>query len=405
MRKKKTAAAPDLPGKIYVFSNVEYPEERKLEVGPNDLLIFLNKAASSSYYADAPCRKEVWRRTASADYGVDVPGCVNRCVFDSTPDGPAMPAEFIDDLKAHYDWNYPIKQGKTRCMTTGYMVVKYLQAQYPDRELVLVNFGFAVAKSTYRCPWHNWDFEAAELGKLPHVFTAELRTPPEFVYCADANYLPQVEMSAASVLRFNPDAHITIVSASPLETKFENIVVDCSAYKFRPQRSGHLSEAAYLKLLLPDALKLDKCIYLDGDTLCRGSIAELWATPVDFIGLCHSHDAGIRQAQQIGADLYGLTAVMLLNLNALREVNFTAITLYAQEHFRFPATPWYCDETVINCCFGDRFTFLPLRWCWCVDRRYDAYPDRIDPRTAVIAHYIGGNRAKQREDFDRMMRQ
>ena len=37
---------------IYIFSNVEYPEERKITPEKGDLLVFLNKAASISYYKD-----------------------------------------------------------------------------------------------------------------------------------------------------------------------------------------------------------------------------------------------------------------------------------------------------------------------------------------------------------------
>ena len=58
-------------------------------------------------------------------------------------------------------------------MTTGYMVTKWMQQLYPDKEIYLVNFGYEVQKSTYRCPWHNWKFEAEQLAGFKHIFLEE----------------------------------------------------------------------------------------------------------------------------------------------------------------------------------------------------------------------------------------
>lgn len=156
--------------KIYVFSNVRYPEENKIVPGPDDILVFLNKAASVGYYSDFPNRI-LYRRSPSEEYGKPIPGCDNRTVFGGGPND--IPKKFVDELKRGYDWNYPIEQGKVRCATTGYMVVKYLESIYPDREIVLVNFGYGVEKSTYRCPWHNWTFEAEQLKPFRHLYLEE----------------------------------------------------------------------------------------------------------------------------------------------------------------------------------------------------------------------------------------
>ena len=82
---------------IYIFSNVEYPEERKISPGKGDLLIFLNKAASISYYKDHP-RKMVIRRMNEDSYGSVVPGIRNMVVFgDKSSD--RIPPGFIQKLK------------------------------------------------------------------------------------------------------------------------------------------------------------------------------------------------------------------------------------------------------------------------------------------------------------------
>jgi len=158
------------PPVIYIFSNVKYPEENKIIPRTPDLLVFLNKAATIGYYADHK-NKLVYHRSPKPDYGEEVMCCPNRYVFDAGK--ASIPKDFVDELKKTYDWNYPIEDGKIRCMTTGYMVVKYLQHLYPEREIVLVNFGYEVQHSTYRCPWHNWKFEAEALGKFRHLFLEE----------------------------------------------------------------------------------------------------------------------------------------------------------------------------------------------------------------------------------------
>ena len=168
---------------IYVISNVDYPEGKRIRPQPDDLLVFLNKARTARYYSDHPSRKKMCiRRSPEPSYGSDIPGIETRFVFSGPPD-KTVPGEIIARLKKFYDWNYEIEPGKTKCATTGYMAVKYLESLYPGEEIVLVNFGFDVKNSTYRCPWHNWQYEARELAKFKHIYTAELReseaAPPE----------------------------------------------------------------------------------------------------------------------------------------------------------------------------------------------------------------------------------
>lgn len=170
MRNAAPAAAgkSDSIGKIYIFSNVQYPEKNKITPDPEDLLIFLNKATTIGYYADHK-RKIVYHRSPKEDYGRRIDGIRNFYVFNGGPVS-GIPRDFIKELKTKYDWDYEIEPGKVKCMTTGYMVVKWIEHKYPDRELVLVNFGYEVQKSTYRCPWHNWKFEADDLAKMSHIF-------------------------------------------------------------------------------------------------------------------------------------------------------------------------------------------------------------------------------------------
>lgn len=173
--------------KIYIISNVEYPIQNRLMVEQDDLLVFLNTAKSIRYYNEHK-NKIVFHRSPEESYGEVVEGCDNFYVFGQNRE---IPDTFIKQLKATYDWFYQIEEGKVKCATTGYMVAKYLQYKYPDSEIILVNFGFEVSKSSYRCPYHNWKFEAKELSEFKHIYTAKIadRSDKMKIYYKTAGWL------------------------------------------------------------------------------------------------------------------------------------------------------------------------------------------------------------------------
>lgn len=383
---------------IYVFSNVEYPEENRIHPNKEDLLVFVNKANSITYYKDH-INKIIFRRMPKPEYGEGYEGVESFFAFEG-PKDHTIPKDIMDKIKKEYNWDFDIEKCKVRCCTTGYMCIKYIEAKYPDQEIVLVNFGYEVKNSTYRCPWHNWKFENEELSKYKHIYTAPTMEHPkiEIVYGSDQNYLDRVNMSATTVLKNNPNAHITVLSESPLKTEYDNIVVNIKGIKFKGTE-GRLSNAAYLRLFIPEYLPYDKVIYLDGDCLCRAPLDPLWNMDIPYIGLCHSHDVGIKQAEEIGIPKYGMSAVMVMNLPALKSIEFTKTALYAMQHFKFPKTHWYCDETLLNCCFYDYFKFLPTKWCYCFNRSYSKYGERLTSNDANIVHFIGGQYEAQKEFF------
>lgn len=160
-----------MKNKIYIFSNVKYPRKNRIRPEPGDMLVFLNSAVSASYYLGCPNIRFCYHRSPEPDYGQRTLGCINNYVFDAHNLGYGIPADFVERLKASYDWDYPIETEKNRCMTTGYMVVKWIEYLFPESDIILVNFGFEVKHSTYRCPWHNWRYEADRLQTYQHIYT------------------------------------------------------------------------------------------------------------------------------------------------------------------------------------------------------------------------------------------
>lgn len=149
--------------KIYIFSNV--PSENILPVEDDALLVFLNTAVPADKYADHP-NKCVFHRANKTDYGEVRNDMLNCYVFGNNGIGNAE----IQRIKSDYDWNYEIEPGKVKSCSTGYMVTLHLQNKFPDAEINLVNFGFEVQCSTYRCPWHNWQFEDKRLSTFKHLY-------------------------------------------------------------------------------------------------------------------------------------------------------------------------------------------------------------------------------------------
>lgn len=153
--------------KIYLFSNVD--STSTVPVTSNDLLVFINKAIPADKYANHPHRV-CFHRSAKDEYGerrFDMP---NRFVFGVN----GISSTEIDQIKAGYDWDYTIEEGKVKSCSTGFMVAKHLIRHFTDSKLILVNFGLNVINSTYRCPWHNWEYESKELEQYPHVYTTEV---------------------------------------------------------------------------------------------------------------------------------------------------------------------------------------------------------------------------------------
>ena len=156
-------------GRVYIISNCEYAEKDKIQTGKDDLLIFINKAKSASFYSG---HKACFHRDPGESYGTDSDISMRHYyVFDKKLKIDHIPGDFIKKLKKDYDWNYPIEEKAVRSATTGYMVTMYLRYLLPNARITLVNFGYDVKKSSYRCPWHNWEFEAEKLKNMEHICT------------------------------------------------------------------------------------------------------------------------------------------------------------------------------------------------------------------------------------------
>lgn len=165
---------PDFKEKVWIISNCDYSQKKLVPAGDDDILVFLNKAKSLSWYNHK--HKVVFHRSPEESYGTNADKTAEHfyCFKGKGESVQFIPPSAIREIKAAYDWNFPIEEGKVRSATTGYMVVEFLKKILPSASIVLVNFGYEVKNSSYRCPWHNWEFEAKQLEKYQHFYTSDV---------------------------------------------------------------------------------------------------------------------------------------------------------------------------------------------------------------------------------------
>ena len=210
------------------------------------------------------------------------------------------------------------------------------------------------------------------------------------VYVADNKYKDYLQASIKSFLKYNPQAHIVVVSESQMPYGHENITIPMYR-QFRNRGIGdRISNTAYLKIFLTQ-LPYDKVIYTDCDTICQAPLNELWDMPCEYINLTESHAYGKKQAEAMGVEKYGLTGMMVMNLKNLRKIGFTQKCLDAEKNAPTPSTGWQHDETCINYAMKDKITFIDKKWNYCHNRTYD---DPIPEAEAKILHYVGKDKTQ-----------
>ena len=209
----------------------------------------------------------------------------------------------------------------------------------------------------------------------------------EIVYCLDQNYVPYAKISIKSVKKYNPTAKIIVVSEEPITGigEDENFIIKLPK-TFRNRGVGdRITNTAYIKLFLTK-LPYDKVLYIDGDVICQEPLNELWNKKCNYICLTESHIHGIRQAEELGVEKYGLSGMMLMNLENLRKINFTEHCLSFEDKVPNLQTGFCHEETLINVAFNDKLTFIDKKFNYCINRKYN-YP--IREQDAVLLHYVG----------------
>ena len=214
----------------------------------------------------------------------------------------------------------------------------------------------------------------------------------DICFCIDSNYTELAKICIASIVKHNPNSkfHILTECNNIYTLQSDNIRIYKTDYlknvklRFRSM-SDPISRADYLKLCIPNILDLNKVLYLDVDMLCKKPLTDLWNMDTSFISGCETHSAGIKQAKQLGIQKYMNAGLLLMNLNSLRENDFTDKSLYNMLP-NIPSSVWRHDETIINYLWNKNLQFLPQKFNVAINRKYI---NNINIKDAYIIHYIG----------------
>jgi lipopolysaccharide biosynthesis glycosyltransferase len=169
-----------------------------------------------------------------------------------------------------------------------------------------------------------------------------------------------------------------------------------------------VTKETYAKAMLPDLLlECDRVIWLDGDTVIEGDIAELWETNLDndFVAMVpdvSGERIGDKKAvlEMVREDQYYNTGVIVMNLNALRVINLPSLLeeKLPELHKRVLNADlnWYAEQDMLNYILQGRVKRLPLKYnCYIWQSKLDILT--IDECAEaimhpVILHYIGADK-------------
>lgn len=207
-------------------------------------------------------------------------------------------------------------------------------------------------------------------------------------YAADKAYVYSTIVSMVSVMensKESTECDFTVLLSGEItdddkakfksiESKYSNCkvnLIDMSGM-FEDSEVRFWSQAMYYRLSLPEILNNEsRCIYLDGDTIVRKDLTEMFN-----LNMNDSYVAGIRDFNEIinsesehfkilgipNLNSYVCSGVLVMNLEKIRNDNLTSVfeELVKQNNenkiFKFP------DQDIINkACYGHIFT-MPFKY-------------------------------------------
>lgn len=184
------------------------------------------------------------------------------------------------------------------------------------------------------------------------------------VWCINGNpsYVEMTNWSFESFSRFNDQisAYAIVDSETPLIHLDKRIKQICHPLKmiYRQRLNtaegskDRLQNSSYLKCFIPEVLHdLDKCLFVDADILCFKNIKEVYDLDVKFLMTffgSQSHNTRI-WLNELGINHRNPwlhTGLMLMNLKALREDNFSKKIFNGINTIK---TSFWChEETLLN---------------------------------------------------------
>jgi len=197
----------------------------------------------------------------------------------------------------------------------------------------------------------------------------------------DNNYIRHCAVMLKSLQLSNPDESISIYILHGVIDASERARLASYLGNFLPSVSfiqldeemlsgfpvfGHITLAAYFRLLLPAALPhaVEKVLYLDSDLIVVDSLRDLWHSSLGKNSIAavaeHNQDFDRRRLGLAEGSLVFNSGAMLIDLERWRKDNILATGLeFARTH---PERIKHWDQDVLNSLLEARW--LPLDWRW-----------------------------------------
>lgn len=242
---------------------------------------------------------------------------------------------------------------------------------------------------------------------------------PVVVYAADENYVPYAALSMESAMKHCSSqidfillatGDVGVDAVAKLNELFERysaygtlrIINMGDSFKEYDRLVSHITYAACFRLLLPDLLPdVDRCLYLDCDTLVCEDLDELLALSLDGFYFAGVPARGYYLKEEMHRERLGLVAkefvycnsgVLLMNLEKMRADGISDQLIDALDN------GWACaDQDVLNAVCEGAIKELPLKYNAMVlyfDDRYAALRELVNVREfeeaaerPVIVHY------------------
>ena len=133
---------------------------------------------------------------------------------------------------------------------------------------------------------------------------------------------------------------------------------------FPIMQAEDISKATYLRIFIPELIpqEINKILYLDTDIIINRNIDNLYNTNIDSYALAAVEDAPNDSfvAKKNFPSRYFNAGVLLLNLQFLREINFSN---QARQYIQQSAIPLkFHDQDILNDILLNKILFLPIQW-------------------------------------------
>lgn len=231
----------------------------------------------------------------------------------------------------------------------------------------------------------------------------------------DDNYVLPLRVMLESLSRYDKDIEFYLVYSDVNEVNLGALASDAQSYGWSFHavkidddvlrlcdslpKIQYFSKEVYYRLLIPWILcECDKVLYMDCDTLVRGSLAGLYATEMDgaLIAAVPDNKAAIenRNKARLGLDgRYYNSGVLLIDCKAIRgEVAFQAQMISLITDAVAGNSIVYPDQDLINLIYRGKIKTLDTNWNFQTLLKNDIEMIVLgsESRQVKVMHYVRG---------------